>query len=142
MWSVPTHDIGGQKTQKGGKQKVESPPFPHVNPCSCGRERIFEFEVLPSILFALNVDIHAKTYPQSSSQGNSNSTAESSEDSDMEQKMNGGGMDWGALAVYSCPDSCESSREEFVVAQSSVDGTPTRREFTSIPAADTTNEED
>ena len=142
IWSVPTHDIGGQKTQKGGKQKVESPPFPHVNPCSCGRDRIFEFEVLPSILFALNVDIHAKTYPQSSSQGNSNSTAESSEDSDMEQKMNGGGMDWGALAVYSCPDSCESSREEFVVAQSSVDGTPTRREFTSIPAADTTNEED
>ena len=144
MWSVPTHDVGGQKTQKGGKQKGESPkPFPHVKPCSCGRERIFEFEVLPSVLFALNVDIHAKAYLQSSSQGSSNSATESSPDGGMEQKMNGGGMDWGALAVYSCPDSCDQSREEFVVAQSSVDGTPTRREFTSIKAADdSTNEED
>ena len=140
MWSVPTHGNSEQKTQKSGKQKSES-PFPHVEPCSCGRERIFEFEVLPSVLFALIVDIHAKTYPQSSLQGTSDSTAETSADGGMEQKMNGGGMDWGALAVYSCPDSCDSSREEFVVAQSSVDGTPTRREFTSIPD-ESTNEED
>ena len=144
MWSVPTHGNSGQQTQKGVKQKGERPkPFPHVKPCACGRERIFEFEVLPSVLFALNVDIHAKTYPQSSSHGPSNSAAEFSRDSGMEQKMNGGGMDWGALAVYSCPDSCDKSREEFVVAQSSVDGRPTRREFTSIPATyDSTNEED
>lgn len=142
MWSVPTHDNSRQRMQKGRKQKGESPPFPHVKPCSCGRERIFEFEVLPSVLFALNVDIHAKAYPQSSSQGSSIYSAEFSQDGGMEQKMNGGGMDWGALAVYSCPDCCDESREEFVVAQSSVDGTPTRREFTSIPDGSTNEEEE
>ena len=139
MWSVPTHDDNGRQPQRAaGKSKGGSEhSFPQVQPCTCGRERIFELEVLPSVLFALNVDIHAQTHPQPTSSG-----SKTAEEDGMEQKMNNGGMDWGALAVYSCPDSCDMSREEFVVAQSSVDGTPARREFTSIAAAEGVAEEE
>mmetsp|Transcript_12971 Transcript_12971/g.26653 ORF Transcript_12971/g.26653 Transcript_12971/m.26653 type:complete len:91 (+) Transcript_12971:261-533(+) len=35
-----------------------------------------------------------------------------------------GGMNWGAVAVYSCPESCDLSREEFVVVQASLDDDP------------------
>jgi len=135
MWSVPTHDEKGMQLPKSRGGSLNS--FPLIKPCACGRERTFELEVLPSVLFALNVDVHAKAHPHSSSPGTSRHTsASSSEGVSIERKMNNGGMDWGALAVYSCPDSCDLSREEFVVAQSSVDGTPTRREFTSISAAE------
>ena len=141
MWSVPIHDdkgrqkqrAAGRHTQKGGSEHS----FPRVQSCACGRERIFELEVLPSVLFSLNVDMHAQTHPQPTSNG-----SKTTKEDGMEQKMNNGGMDWGALVVYSCPDSCDMSREEFVVAQSSVDGTPTRREFTSIAAAEGVAEEE
>jgi hypothetical protein len=32
----------------------------------------------------------------------------------------GQGMDWGTLAVYSCSDSCEESKEEYVVVHGPV----------------------
>lgn len=38
-----------------------------------------------------------------------------------------GGMNWGALAIYTCKDDCDSSREDYVVVQDSIDGTPEKR---------------
>lgn len=50
----------------------------------------------------------------------------------MNNEFGNGGMDWGALAIYSCPASCDMSREEYVVVQKSVDGSPEKREFNLI----------
>jgi len=61
-----------------------------IPPCQCGAPRVFEFQIMPQLLNYLSID--------------------TSSDS----------MDWGTLAVYSCPDSCpldEGMREEFVWMQ-------------------------
>jgi hypothetical protein len=36
-------------------------------------------------------------------------------------------MNWGSIAVYSCPLSCDDSREEFVIVQEAVGDAPTRK---------------
>lgn len=53
---------------------------------------------------------------------------------DIQQFMHkdSGGMNWGAIAVYSCPESCLFSAEEFVVIQESVDANPQKVQIQSI----------
>ncbi len=52
--------------------------------CRCGKRREFEFQVLPQLLNHLNVD-------------NSDKDA----------------LDWGTLAVYTCPDSCGDGTKQY-----------------------------
>ena len=79
---------------KTHKQAVDFYPFPTVPDCVCGAKRMFEFQFLPSMLHVLDVDsANVKT----------------------------GGMNWGSIAVYSCPESCDDSREEFLIVQNGDD---------------------
>ncbi|CAM9145463.1 unnamed protein product [Ascophyllum nodosum] len=69
-----------------------------IPPCEgCGQARRFEFQVMPHLLHYLGVDAKSEALDAKAaiSQGRrpGSSTA-------------GGCMDWGTLAVYTCPDSC------------------------------------
>jgi pre-rRNA-processing protein TSR4 len=79
-----------------------------VEPCVCGAQRVFECQILPSILHTLEVEKYsgAATKPA----GISDLMAD--------------GMNWGSVAVYSCPNACAASQEEYLVVQESADGQP------------------
>lgn len=133
------------KKGKGIQVKQNQPSgdeFPSVPTCSCGAKRRFELELLPSILFALDVDGHAQATHGTE---DDNAAAEESIENEVERKINNefgdGGMDWGALAIYCCPASCDMSREEVVVVQKSVDGTPVKREFNIVQDDNSKNDE-
>ncbi|MBV5333173.1 hypothetical protein JZU54_06450, partial [bacterium] len=74
LWSVPTWDrrrhnggaSGQQQQRKTKKSKIKKPQqgmhpsrLPDVPRCACGAGRVFEFQVLPSLLHVLDVDGHA-----------------------------------------------------------------------------------
>jgi hypothetical protein len=91
------------------QKKKQSPSSPNlIPPCSCGAERVFETQLLPSLLHVLEVDKHAPK------QVGSTSTAASGLGAAYEQ----GGMNWGNIAIYSCPNVC-AAEQEFVVVQDS-----------------------
>jgi len=123
LWSVPlpltTEPPGGQGKKKKGKGKAPSlrpdQSFPVVPPCICGAQRKFEFEVLPSILHVLRVEKFAKA--KSENAGN------------LIKEFEQSGMDFGAIGIFSCSESCSKSTTEYVVVQQSVDGKPTKRIF-------------
>nr|CCA23319.1 conserved hypothetical protein [Albugo laibachii Nc14]CCA24345.1 conserved hypothetical protein [Albugo laibachii Nc14] len=56
-----------------------------ITKCKCGRERKFECQLMPTILYVMGVDKNGRS-----------------------------GMDWLSLLVYSCPESCDKSREEVI----------------------------
>ena len=107
LWSIP---LPNKTNGRGKHQKVKknaktiTAPFPSIPKCSCGSERVFEFQLLPNILSILDVD-----------------SANSNEDdgNDITNLNSIGGMNWGSIAVYSCPESCDESREEFLIVQES-----------------------
>jgi len=114
-----------KKNSRGKKKKSNSQTttslLPEIPPCVCGARRAFEFQLMPSILHVLNVDEHVnKTYIPSSTLEDSNQVST--------QNSRGAnvniGMNWGAISVYSCVNSCDQSREEFLVLQASVDDIP------------------
>ena len=37
-------------------------------------------------------------------------------------------MNWGSIAVYSCPESCDESREEFLIVQESGEDAETKQQ--------------
>lgn len=90
LWSIPS------ETKKKGA-------FWTVPQCSCGAKRTFEFQLLPSLLHILDVDKFS---------GKDNGSGISS--------MLSSGMNWGSVAVFTCPNACKES-EEAVVIQESVD---------------------
>ena len=49
-----------------------------------------------------------------------------STDDDVMDLVTAGGMNWGSIAVYSCPESCNDSREEFIIVQDSLDEGPVK----------------
>lgn len=141
LWSVPatpppsrdaTVDRGrhGVSEQRRGKQKYKKTskaqrgkdihPYsqPAVPDCACGHGRVFEFQILPSLLHVLDVDGHATAVGASGEE-------DEIDDDDVLGLINNGGMNWGSIAVYSCPLSCDDSREEFVVVLEAVDDAPT-----------------
>ncbi len=83
---------------KGNKNNAAT--VPDVPPCNCGSQRVFEFQLLPSMLHVLDVD--------------STSANETYDETDLTTI---GGMNWGSIAVYSCPESCDKSREEVCIVQ-------------------------
>ena len=118
LWSVslpPSTPINNQhrsKQQQKSKKnahKVHS-PLPEVPNCCCGAVRIFESQLLPSLLHVLNVDACA-----------------TADNNDVLGLITTGGMNWGSVAVYSCSESCNESREEFLIIQESCDAPITKK---------------
>lgn len=93
LWSIVS--------EKKGK------PLWTVPPCACGAKPSFEFQLLPSLLHVLEVD----RYAGSKASGGSAAIGD----------MLSNGMNWGSVAVFTCPDSCG---EEALVIQESVDERP------------------
>ncbi|KAL3781744.1 hypothetical protein HJC23_004843 [Cyclotella cryptica] len=114
LWSVPHlhQNHGPNKEKKSSKMQRKSSPkrestsskelIPAVPPCICGCQRVFEFQLLPTLLHVLDVD---------------SCSPAASETDDLMDLTSMGGMNWGSIAVYSCPDSCDESREEVCVVQ-------------------------
>jgi len=104
-----------QQNVKPSKKKSKSKTItveksiPH---CNCGAPRVFEMQVLPSILHVLEVDKYA--------------TGDGSIRSGLDAAYAEGGMDFGNIAIYSCSAACSSAEEEYVVVQDSLDDRPTQ----------------
>lgn len=77
--------------------------------CACGEERVFEFQLTPTINYFLKVDEFAST-PLVPPPANATNV----EAAKPVAGPPGGGMDWLSLLVYSCPNSCKKSRVEFI----------------------------
>jgi hypothetical protein len=86
------------------KQPTNSPNL--IPPCACGAERVFETQLLSSLLHVLEVDKHAPTEAGTSAASGLGAAYEQ------------GGMNWGNIAIYSCPNVC-AAEQEFVVVQDS-----------------------
>lgn len=136
MWSVPPphrdkqHQHEQQQQQrnlkaKNNKSQKNSTPLPAIMNCVCGARRVFEFQILPSLLHVLDVD--------------GNATKDSGED-DIMDLIAKGGMNWGVIAIYSCSMSCDESREEFVIVQNAVGDAPIPRK--KMEKGDNSNDDD
>ena len=103
LWSVP------DKNRKTGKQLWNVPEC-----VCCGERRMFEFQVLPSILATLDVDKLSK------SRGKVMNSKQSLDE------MMTNGMNFGSIAVYTCANAgCRAEwKEAAVVIQKSVDDLP------------------
>ena len=72
---------------------------------------------MPSLLHVLHVDRYAQKAKINNNEKNNDDDIES-----LFANTAKSGMSWGAIAVYTCPDSCIYSMEEFVCVQISLDG--------------------
>jgi len=92
-----------QPSAQGASEK----PIP---PCECcGSARVFEFQLLPSLLHVLDVD---GGLPAAGGGGG------------IEALYAEGGMNWGNIAVYACPSMACEAQQEYAVVQASVEGQP------------------
>lgn len=131
-----------ERTKKSSRQNngiendnesIESTLQFDVPKCSCGASRQFECQLLPNLLGVLDVDTHARAKQNKSSSHLTIGELMSREC---------GGMNWGALAVYSCKDNCDSCREDFCIVQDSVDGNPEKRSGPTDDVVIDNNKED
>eukprot|EP00899_Mesostigma_viride_P017842 jgi/Mesvir1/26059/Mv11189-RA.1 len=97
-------------------KESERPPGDITRCAHCGSERVFEFQVLPQLLFYLKVDNEGVP---AAGQAGASSAAESSAVP----------MDWGTIIVYTCKETCQPKWDdasssayvqEYVWAQSAV----------------------
>jgi len=96
LFCVHTHTV----RRTANRNKCSAPK------CTCGSDRKFEFQLMPSLLHILSVEKFAPSPTLSSnSEPNSNDI------------ITNKGMNWGVIAVYSCCNSCDESREEYVIVQ-------------------------
>jgi hypothetical protein len=99
-FASPSPTIPEQKK----KQPTSNPNL--IPPCACGAERVFETQLLSSLLHVLEVDKHAPADVGGSTASGLGAAYEQ------------GGMNWGNIAIYSCPNVC-AAEQEFVVVQDS-----------------------
>jgi len=102
------------------QSKGPNKPQP-IPPCACGAQRVFETQLLPSLLHVLEVD----KYADEAAADNGRATTTTSTTG--LAAFDSGGMNWGNICVYSCPAACGDVDTEYVVVQDSVDERPTRR---------------
>ena len=109
--SPPENDEKAMAKKRGKTDVSSSTSTNDVPPCSCGAPRVFECQILPSVLHVLNVDKHAKQ-----------SSAASTKLNDW---YSSGGMDFGSIAIYTCskPGTCDM-KEQFVVVQDTAEDQP------------------
>jgi hypothetical protein len=87
---------------------VPRPPRASSVPsCSCGRERVFEMQILPPALNLLQVDDYTDL---TVSRGTAVLPPVG------EAPSSWGGMDFASVLVFSCPESCSTSETEFAFA--------------------------
>lgn len=110
----------GRKAEKDDDSNTEIHSQFDVPNCPCGAPRQFQCQLVPNLLGVLDVDKHARSKQNQSS---------SSQLLSIEKLMSRehGGMNWGALAVYTCKDNCKDCREDFCIVQDSVDGNPEKK---------------
>lgn len=122
LWSVPLPRTQSTQNRRGTHHLNQDGDFLKVPVCPCGLDRVFECQLMPSLLHVLKVDKQAMSQFQPQN---------------LDQIMNfeNGGQNWGTMAVYTCPMNCNVSSEEFVIVQASVDGTPEKRQHTSMVVA-------
>lgn len=85
--------------------KPPTPPL-SVPPCpGCGARRLFEAQLTPQVLHLLDIDDNASGLDNAKILG-------TSVDAKNRKKIEEGGMDWGGVYVFSCPNSCVASYEE------------------------------
>lgn len=129
LWPVPPSSVmtlssttksSSDKSIPTKKSSIHTPPSATFRPppCRCGKQRKFELQLLPYILYNLHVDEYTpdilekqnnNTKPFSSSFSPNTSTESSSS-----LKFNGG-MDFLSVFIYSCEDSCEQNNEEYAL---------------------------
>jgi hypothetical protein len=110
-----------QKSQIYGLEK----PLP---PCTCGAKRMFEFQLLPSLLHVLQVDKFIIDTCETAVRNWSDS-------------YENGGMDWGNIAFYTCSARCARDHG-YCVVQDSVDGSPSMQQHSLKHAEDVVIQED
>ena len=101
--------VESQRQQRGRHAKAANAVTfkPSIPLCLCGASRVFELQLLPSLLHVLQVDISSGC---SSQEG-------------ILAAFDQGGMNWGNIGIFSCPFAC-ASNQEYVVVQESVDEKP------------------
>jgi len=114
IWSLPK-PLTAPKGKKG--RRYRDSKFPVIPPCPCGSPRVFEFQLMPSVLHKLDVDRYSPDMKPNLKKRNN---------IEWVMRKDVGGMNWGVIAIYSCELSCEEYREEFVIVQESTDGEPIR----------------
>ena len=100
LWPSPLDDL---------EEKVAKVPR-----CVCGAKRVFELQLLSTVLHELDVDSNCQGN-EGKSKGKSKGKSGGGAEQRRRMIMNHGGMDWSTLLVYSCADSCDQSYEEVVV---------------------------
>lgn len=131
---VLRYAYGGDPLWSTHKPPREEPPV-----CACGKPRRFELQLMPMLLAILKVDEHAEetetaTPPQlADGEVVVQPGVEAAEDDGQEDEgrrmgeqwgrrvLQSGGMDWGAVTVWSCEDSCSMSHEEAVIVQDALE---------------------
>ena len=83
--------------------------------CACGAKRVFELQLLSTVLNELDVDSCRNQGESKQNCSRGSSGGENEEQRRRRMMMNNGGMDWSTVLVYSCADSCTRSHEEVVV---------------------------
>jgi len=83
-----------------------------IPPCPCGAPRVFEMQLLPSLLHVLKVDEYGSEDVDDGMDARSLAVWQQ------------GGMNWGNIAIYSCSQGCGSEQGGFAVVQKSVDELP------------------
>jgi hypothetical protein len=117
-----------QKSKKNGHASQQPLEIPK---CACGAKRRFEFQLMPSLLHVLEVDKHAI-------QAEGETITNNSVGLDAMLNQDYGGMNWGTVAAYVCPNGGKSSacsQEEFLIVQASVDEAPQKRAVAPSDAA-------
>lgn len=106
------------KAMPGTKASIDRAQSSVVPPCEwCGKRRVFEFQLMPGLLSCISSSTGTPSRDPAHGAGAAGDKCGFSGGGDLGQPsqadllrlqrdLDSGGMDFGVVAVYSCPDSC------------------------------------